>query len=175
MKDTVIKKVYLEELGNSLLANDLILNDGQCAIGIESSIIDCTKDFPIILRPGAISTEMIEMITGIEIPLDLEKSTTRASGLMESHYSPKAKVVLDKAASPGDGFIALASIPTPKGAIRLASPEDINEYARVFYEALRLGDHRGLKKIIIFQPDGDGLATAIRDRLGKAASGNGVI
>ena len=164
-----------EELGSFLQIEDLILDDGLCTVGIESSIIDCTKESPVVLRPGAITNEMIEKITRFKIPLDLEKSMIRASGLLESHYSPKAQVVIGKNAEPGQGFIALANIPTPTGVIRLASPNTVNEYARVFYEALRLGDHRGLKKIIIFQPDGDGLATAIRDRLGKAASGNGVI
>jgi len=161
-----------EELGRFLQIKDLILDDGLCKVGVESSIIDCTNDYPIVLRPGAITNEMIEKITRRKIPLVLEKSTVKASGLLESHYSPEAKVVIGKIAAPGEGFIALANIPTPTGVIRLASPNNVDEYARVFYEALRLGDHRGLKKIIVFQPEGDGLEIAIRDRLGKASSGN---
>jgi len=160
-----------DELGDFLNDNDLILNGGLSMVGVESSIIDCTKDNPVVLRPGAITDEMIEKITGIKILLDSEKSPTRTSGQLEYHYSPKAKVIIDIIAGPGEGFIALANIPTPKGAIRLASPENIEEFARVFYQALRVGDHKGLKKIKIIQPGGDGLAVAIRDRSGKAAAG----
>jgi L-threonylcarbamoyladenylate synthase len=161
-----------EELVSFLQPNDLILDGGLSAVGIESSIIDCTKQYPVILRPGAITTEMIEKTFDFKIQLENKKSMLRASGLMESHYSPKAKVVIGVTAEPGDGFIALVNIPTPKGAIRLASPKNIEEYARVFYQALRVGDQKGLKKITVFQPDGDGLAIAIRDRSSKAAAGN---
>ena len=75
------------------------------------------------------------------------------------------------ATKPGDGFIALAEGPTPIGAIRLASPSSIEDYARDLYAALRLGDQYGLNRISVIQPEGAGLAVAIRDRLGKAASG----
>jgi len=164
-----------EELGSFLQTEDLILDDGQCVVGVESSIIDCTKEYPVVLRPGAVTVEMIEISTGINIPLNPEKSDIRASGLLESHYSPKAQVVIDVAAEPGDGFIALANIPTPAGVVRLASPENIEEYARIFYKALREGDQKGLKKITVLQPDGGGLAIAIRDRSGKAAAGKGTL
>jgi len=164
-----------EELGSFLQTEDLILDDGQCAVGVESSIIDCTKEYPVVLRPGAITIEMIEMTSGVNLQLNPEKSDIRASGLLESHYSPKAQVVIDVAAEPGDGFIALANIPTPAGVVRLASPENIEEYARIFYKALREGDQKGLKKITVLQPDGGGLAIAIRDRSGKAAAGKGTL
>jgi L-threonylcarbamoyladenylate synthase len=164
-----------EELGNFLHKEDLVLDDGQSMIGIESSIIDCTKDYPTVLRPGAITNEMIENTTGYTTPFNQVKSEIRTSGLLESHYSPKAMIVISEAAEPGDGFIALANIPTPTGAVRLASPENIEEYARALYGALRAGDQKGLKKIKIIQPEGDGLALAIRDRSGKAASGKGSV
>jgi len=164
-----------EELGSFLQTEDLILDGGLSVVGLESSIIDCTKDYPVVLRPGAITTEMIENTTRLKIPVNQEKSEIRTSGLLQSHYSPKAKVVIDETAEPGDGFIALANISTPTGAIRLASPENIEEYARVLYGALRAGDEKRLKKIIIIQPVGDGLALAIRDRTSKAASGKGSV
>jgi len=164
-----------QELGSFLQADDLILDGGHSEVGLESSIIDCTKDYPVLLRPGAITTKMIENTTGFKIPFNQEKSEIRTSGLLESHYSPKAKVVIDETIEPGDGFIALANIPTPTGVVRLASPENIEEYARVLYESLRAGDQKGLKKIKIIQPEGDGLALAIRDRSSKAASGKGSV
>jgi L-threonylcarbamoyladenylate synthase len=162
-----------EELGSFLQTEDLILDGGLSVVGLESSIIDCTKDYPVVLRPGAITNEMIENTTGCTTPFNQVKSEIRTSGLLESHYSPKAMIVISEAAEPGDGFIALANIPTPTGAVRLASPENIEEYARALYRALREGDQKGLKKIKIIQPEGDGLALAIRDRSGKAASGKG--
>ena len=162
-----------QELGSFLQIEDLILDGGQSEVGVESTIIDCKKNNPVVLRPGAITNKMIENTTGFKVQFN--QNEIRASGLLESHYSPKAKVVIDETAEPGDGFIALANIPTPNGVIRLASPKNIEEYARVLYGALRAGDQKGLKKIKIIQPRGDGLALAIRDRSGKAASGNGSV
>ena len=160
-----------EELGKLLGNEDLILDDGQCEIGVESSIIDCTQAYPVVLRPGAITSEMIEKVTGLKILLKSEESEIRVSGLLESHYAPKANVILGIVVKPGDGFIALAEVATPIGAIRLASPASIEDYARELYKALRLGDQYGLNQITVVEPEGVGLAVAIRDRLGKAASG----
>ena len=156
-----------EELGNFLYRDDLILNDGQCAVGLESSIIDCTKDQPTILRPGAISSKMIKELVG---NIQNEKNTkVRASGQFKSHYSPKAIVVLDKKPEPGDGFIAMANIETPIGAIRLGSPRTVQEFAKILYSALRSGDKKNLQKIVVIPPTSTGLAEAIKDRLIKAS------
>jgi len=163
-------EAVVEELGNYLQESDLILDGGQCLVGVESTIIDCTKDHPVVLRPGAITAEMIEQTTGVKIYSESAKIKIKASGLLESHYSPKAKVVIGNTAEPGDGFIAMANLPTPIGAIRLASPVNIEQYARDFYSALREGDRRGLKKIVVVEPNGTGFAEAIRDRLSRAAS-----
>ena len=162
-----------EELGKFLGGEDLILDDGQCQIGVESSIIDCTQVNPVVLRPGAITNEMIEEVSGLKVSLKADGSEIRASGLLDSHYAPKAKVMLGLSAQPGDGIIALDQIPTPMGSIRLASPACIEDYARDLYGALRKGDQLGLNKIYVVEPKGPGLAIAIRDRLGKASVGKG--
>ena len=159
------------ELSSFLGSEDLILEGGQCTIGVESSIIDCTKATPVVLRPGAVSIEMIERVTGFESLRNLIESNVKTSGLLESHYAPNAKVSLGVHTEPGDGFLALAEIPSPIGTVRLASPKSIEEYAQVLYSALRLGDQFGLKNIVVVEPIGEGLAVAIRDRLKKAASG----
>jgi L-threonylcarbamoyladenylate synthase len=86
-----------------------------------------------------------------------------------SHYAPKAKVILDGPPSKGDGFIALFKIKTPRGAIRLASPKNTQEYARCLYEALREGDNKNLPRIIAISPEGNEIEVAIRDRLAKAS------
>ena len=150
------------------------MDGGKCTIGVESSIIDCTKVSPVILRPGAVSIEMVETATGFKSRLNSVESNIKASGLLESHYAPKAKVFLGVPAQPGDGFLALAKNPTPTGAVRLASPKNNEEYAQVLYSALRLGDQFGLKSIVVVEPSGEGLAVAIRDRLKKAASGKSI-
>jgi len=160
-----------EELRKFLGSEDLILDAGLCEIGVESSIIDCTQFNPVVLRPGAITKEMIEQITNLPVSLKADKSELRAPGLLDNHYAPKAKVILGLAAKQGDGFIALDQIPTPDGSIRLASPASIEEYAKDLYQALRMGDQLGLSQIYVVEPKGIGLAIAIRDRLAKASSG----
>ena len=100
---------------------------------------------------------------------DISCSKVKASGLLISHYSPVAEVVLDGETDPNDGFFAMVEIKTPAGAIRLGSPATIEEYAKNLYSVLRLADQKGLKRISVIQPSGEGLATAIRDRLSKAA------
>jgi L-threonylcarbamoyladenylate synthase len=104
-----------DELSQYLAPEDLLLDGGPSIVGVESTIIDCTTESPNILRPGAITEEMIEAVTAIEISYDA--TGIRVSGSLENHYSPNAQVVLDIAPEKGDGFIALASTPTPDGAI----------------------------------------------------------
>jgi L-threonylcarbamoyladenylate synthase len=159
-----------EELGNFLLENDQILDGGQSQIGIESTIIDCTKDVPIILRPGFITSEMIESFLSIDLTkLDLERNKIMVPGLLEAHYSPNARVILNGISQPGDGFIALVDIPTPTGTIRLASPKDNTEYAYCVYNALRLADSKGIKTVNVIPPIKEGIGSAIEDRLVKAS------
>lgn len=158
-----------DELADYLNPEDYILDGGPCLVGVESTIIDCTGDAPLILRPGAITAAMIAESTGLEVSTPTT-SEIRVSGSLESHYSPKAKVVLDAIAEPGDGLIAPAQIPTPAGVIRLASPNSVDQYARDLYAALRLADEQKLAVVVALQPGGSGLAEAIRDRLKRAAA-----
>jgi L-threonylcarbamoyladenylate synthase len=67
--------------------------------------------------------------------------------------------------------LALENIPTPIGATRLATPATIEEFAMELYGALRSGDQKGIKRIVVISPEGDGIAVGIRDRLSKAAAG----
>jgi len=167
----------IEELGDYLNEEDLVLDGGPSAVGLESTIIDCTGTSPRILRPGAITVAMIEKTTRFELSKISDEETIgtnelriRFSGSFENHYSPKARVLLDRQPVTGSGFIALENIETPKGAIRLAAPKSVEEFAQVLYEALRSGDHQNLTAIYVSQPTGDGLAVAIRDRLLKASN-----
>ena len=157
-----------EELSSHLLEGDLILDGGQSLIGLESTIVDCTGPAPMILRLGAITPLMVEESTGL-VALESNPSSIRVSGSLNSHYSPKAKVLLDLVAEAGDGLIAPDQIPTPNGVIRLSAPSSIEQYARELYLALRKADQLGLEVVVVLQPGGDGLAAAIRDRLQRSA------
>lgn len=157
-----------DELSAYLARSDVILDGGACAVGVESTIIDCTGDVPKILRPGAITEEMIEHTTGLDV-LDADGVAIRVSGSLESHYSPIAKVVLDQSPIAGQGFIAMADVATAAGVIRLAAPTTHEEFARLLYSALRAADEQGLNTVVVAQPGGNGIAIAIRDRLMRAA------
>jgi L-threonylcarbamoyladenylate synthase len=161
----------IEELESGFIDEDLILDGGQCEIGIESTIVDCTNYLPKVLRPGAITKEMIESISGRILTFTEPEANTRAPGMLSAHYSPRALVELNAKAEKGDGFIALSNIPTPEGAIRLGSPKSTEQYAYQLYELLRLGDSIGLGKIHVVLPLTGKLSVAIFDRMTKAAVG----
>jgi L-threonylcarbamoyladenylate synthase len=181
-----------EEIGEFLDSADQIIDGGACAVGVESTIIDCTGDVPRILRPGAITVAMIEASIGqivIKVSntfVDSQEAAAgtptsnlissasteiRVSGSLENHYAPAAKVLLCEIPTPGQGFIAHANMETPAGVIRLASPQSDEEFAQILYSALREADVQGLKEVVVMQPIGIGIAVAIRDRLARAANG----
>ena len=157
-----------DELNDYLADSDVILDGGACDVGVESTIIDCTSDTPRILRPGAITEEMIEHSTGLDV-LDVDGVAIRVSGSLDSHYSPLARVVIDQSPLPGQGFIAMAGVMADNGVVRLASPQTVEEFARVLYSALRAADELKLATVVVAQPAGNGIAIAIRDRLKRAA------
>jgi L-threonylcarbamoyladenylate synthase len=157
------------ELGDYLADGDQILDGGACDVGVESTIIDCTGDTPKILRPGAITVEMIEQSTGLTVVGSVEEPSIRVSGSLDSHYAPAATVVLDQSPAAGQGFIAMADVVAAEGVVRLAAPRTHEEFAQVLYAALRAADEQGLSTVVVQQPVGDGIAIAIRDRLKRAA------
>jgi L-threonylcarbamoyladenylate synthase len=161
-----------DELGDYLADGDQILDGGPCDVGVESTIIDCTGDVPKILRPGAITAQMISESTGLDAVGVVEESAIRVSGSLEAHYAPVARVLLDQSPVPGQGFIAMAGIMAGDGVVRLAAPNSDDEFARVIYSALRSADQLGLETVVVIQPQGDGIAIAIRDRLKRAAFGS---
>ena len=182
----------INEIGEYLDSADQIIDGGACAVGVESTIIDCTGDAPRILRPGAITVAMIEESSGqivvkasnsfIDAQEGAESTSAsnlissaatgiRVSGSLENHYAPAAKVLLYATPTPGQGFIAHAKMETPAGVIRLASPQSDEEFAQILYSALREADAQGLAEVVVMQPIGIGIAVAIRDRLARAANG----
>ena len=162
------------DLGEYLAAyGDLILDGGDCQVGVESTIVLASGSVPVILRPGAITAADINRITGVEVS---EETTNlpRVSGALDSHYAPTAQVILINDGSEiqfksNAGFLALAQTPTPTGLTRLASPKTIEDYAHDLYSALRAGDDQNLETIYVVPPVGEGLVQAINDRLQRAA------
>ena len=178
-----------DELSEYLADADQILDGGPCQVGVESTIIDCTGDVPRILRPGAVTAEMISESTGLSLggkftysEEDLagitingravEREEIRVSGSLDSHYAPMAIVLLDQSPLAGQGFIAMADVATPDGVVRLAAPRTHDEFARILYAALRAADEQKLQTVVVAQPQGAGIAIAIRDRLKRAANGS---
>jgi L-threonylcarbamoyladenylate synthase len=174
------------ELSEYLADADQILDGGPCQVGVESTIIDCTGDVPRILRPGAVTAEMISESTGLSLGgkftyseddlagitingKAVDSPVIRVSGSLDSHYAPVATVVLDQSPVAGQGFIAMADVATPEGVVRLAAPKSDDEFARVLYAALRAADEQKLQTVVVTQPQGSGIAIAIRDRLKRAA------
>ncbi|MGA7689402.1 MAG: L-threonylcarbamoyladenylate synthase [Jiangellales bacterium] len=158
---------------------DVILDGGPCRVGVESTILDCTGPAPVLLRPGGVGVEVVESVGGV--PLARTTSTVRAPGTLASHYAPHARVILvsapglaataagDATETPRTGVLALASVGTPPGTVRLSAPPSPAQYASVLYAALREADALGLAQVLAVAPDGSGIAAAVRDRLTRAA------
>ena len=161
-----------DELSDYLADADQILNGGPCQVGLESTIIDCTRDAPRILRPGAVTVAMIEESTGLSVgdSISADRVEIRVSGSLGSHYAPVATVLLDQSPVAGQGFIAMADVATPDGVVRLAAPKSDEEFARVLYAALRAADQQALETVVVFQPTGDGISIAVRDRLVRSSN-----
>ena len=178
----------LDELAAVLTPGlDVVLDGGASAVGIESTIVDCTGPEPVVLRPGVVTDEELVRVGGVA--LGRRTGSVRAPGMLASHYAPRARVVLrrthhDRPPRPGSllaegaptagppaGLLALAEVPTPPGVVRLSAPADPAAYARVLYAALREADALGLHTVVAVPPAGPGIAAAVRDRLGRAATG----
>ena len=176
------------EFGDDLL----ILDGGSCAVGIESTIIDCTRGVPVLLRPGAISREQVQAVCGQPVLSNEDLMTNdtqapRASGTLESHYAPKAKVrlmdaralqtALDVLGADIDGaglVIATYSraILTTRSSkvLRRRMPDDAAATAQQLFAVLRDFDAQGVKLIWIETPPDTPEWDGVRDRLQRASA-----
>ena len=77
----------IDEFGDSLL----VIDGGECQVGIESAIVDCSGEHPVLLRPGQLGRERLEAVAGGVFGAPDEKSP-RASGTLDAHYAPSAKL-----------------------------------------------------------------------------------
>ena len=160
---------------------DVVLDDGPCRVGVESTIVDCTGDELVILRPGGVTRERIEEVSGRPAAIARD-SPVRAPGTLKSHYAPDATVLLvdrdglpDRAAAlvaAGQRVAVLAEEPCPSlpaGVIVLDPPADVDDYARVLYARLHEVDRQGVDVLLAVPPRDTGLGTAVADRLRRAA------
>ena len=170
-----------DELGEALL----VLDGGPCQVGIESTIVDCTRGVPVLLRPGAITREQIQQACGM-VPLskeDLPHHTPRASGTLEAHYAPAAKVRLMDAKALQTGLdllgaeaahiavYARAALRTPSSKLVMRRmPDDASAAAQQLFAALRAFDDQGVKLIWIETPPATPEWEGVRDRLQRAAA-----
>ncbi len=170
---TSAKHVELD-LGEYLAKHDgAILDGGNCQVGLESTIVLATGSAPIILRPGAITQTEIEKVTGLKV-VETAPDKPRVSGSLASHYAPKAQVeIIEQNQLPDEkdaGFIGPSSVNVPAGLTVLLAAFDNEDYASNLYRALRQADELGLTKVYAVLPKDSGLATAIIDRLTRAAN-----
>ena len=160
----------LEELGATLdSSKDFVIDGGVSEVGIESTIVNCMNNKPIILRQGAITKVNVESCLQAVVETNTSETGIRFSGNSSRHYAPNTKIVLNDIPYEGDGFLALSSITTPPGCIRLASPNSSIEFAKVLYSTFRRADQLGLKRLNVIPPRGDGIELAILERLEKAS------
>lgn len=170
------------EFGDALL----VLDGGPCEVGIESAIVDCSRGVPVLLRPGTLTHQRIAAACGerLWLPHEMAGAAPRASGTLESHYAPRARVrlmdaralqtALDVLGPEGSG-IAIWS----RAALRTASrqvlrrrmPDDPADVARQLFAVLREFDAAGVRLIWIEPPPEQPEWAGVHDRLRRAAAG----
>jgi L-threonylcarbamoyladenylate synthase len=169
------------EFGDSLL----VLDGGACEVGIESTIVDCTRGAPVLLRPGMLTPSQIEQACGerLRLPGELEGSSPRASGTLESHYAPQAQVrlmdakalqtALDVLGHEAQGIATYSRVilktPSTK-VLRRRMPDDAAETARQLFAVLREFDAQGARLIWVETPPDTPEWAGVRDRLQRAAA-----
>jgi L-threonylcarbamoyladenylate synthase len=158
----------LADLGDFLdPESDAVLDGGPCAIGVESTIVDCTVSPPQILRHGGITAEEIDrLLTG---RVDPASGPERASGMLVSHYAPRIPVTLCETQSEMDQALRDCASHNQRPAV-IDCSDDLVAYARDLYSLLREAEVAPNDVIIARLPPAQGLGHAIRDRLQKAAA-----
>ena len=152
----------LDDLGDDV---DYILDGGPCRVGVESTIVDCSPEVPVVLRPGGITAEAIESIVALD---SIDSGVSRAPGMLLAHYAPLCEVVLVENMQQAQGSLGDAN---NKYRILDASIDPIS-FASTMYSLLRQCDLDGIQKLVVVLPEPIGIGLAIRDRLTKAAHGS---
>lgn len=153
----------LDDLGDDV---DYILDGGPCRVGVESTIVDCSLEVPVVLRPGGITSEAIESLIALN---NIDSGISRAPGMLIAHYAPLCEVVLVENTPEAEELVGDAE--SMKYRILDASI-DPTSFASAMYSLLRQCDLDGIQKLVVVQPEPIGIGLAIRDRLTKAAQGS---
>lgn len=166
-----------EELGAQV---DLILDGGDCAVGLESTIVDLSRDIPQILRPGMITAHMLSDALDMPILSSQEDASVRAPGMHALHYAPTTKTQIIASHDLPSFFEGLQSQDLPIAFVTHQPSEIITQchlvrmphaataYAHDLYRVLRDLDHQHFQRILIETVPEDAEWDAIRDRLNKA-------
>ena len=162
-------RAVMEDLNGRI---DCILQGEATEIGLESTVVDCTTDVPLVLRSGAVSLEELrEIVPETEIYQVKENEVTRSPGLKHRHYSPKAKVVLISdfkfQISNRSAFIGLHKPPGQFELMKICSSPE--EYAHEVFAFFRTCDHAGIETIYCETVGEKGIGLALMDRLRRAA------
>lgn len=162
-------------------ADLLILDGGACRVGIESTIVDCTRPHPVLLRPGMVTVAQLEAACGQPVR-ERDEAAPRASGTLESHYAPRAKVRLMDAKQLRAAFQVLgndakhiavyarSTFETSRGVPRRRMPDDATAAAQELFAVLRELDATGVNLIWVERPPEDPAWDGVRDRLQRAAA-----
>ena len=157
-------KHVVNDLGSDI---SIVLDGGDCSIGLESTIIDCTTTPPQLLRTGAITAEQI--LRECNITVVEASGESRAPGMLEKHYAPVCRVVL--VSSSQEGLIEAQRYVADGFKVRLLDlNEDLDKFARLLYSSLRTADKDGINVAIVVRAPMKGIGFAINERLEKAAN-----
>jgi len=144
---------------------ELILDGGATPLGLESTVIGFDGDAPVLLRPGAIARQTIEVIAG---PLATADAAIRSPGQLESHYAPRATLRLNvREKEPGETLLGFGA--TPDATLNLSPAGDLREAAANLFAMLHELDRQALRIAVAPIPE-TGLGEAINDRLRRAAA-----
>ncbi|MFN3612216.1 L-threonylcarbamoyladenylate synthase [Tepidimonas sp.] len=170
------------ELGALDDAALLILDGGDCPVGIESTILDCTREQPVLLRPGMLGRAELEAAAGVPVA-DRDAAAPRASGTLASHYAPQARVRLMDATELQTALDLLGAqardlaiyhrspLRTVSPHVRLQRmPDKAAACARELFAVLRALDDGTTRLIWVERPPADPAWDGIRDRLQRAAA-----
>lgn len=152
----------------------MIIDGGPTRHGLESTVVDATGDDIALLRPGAITADDLERVSGRALRrVRADPAAPSSPGQLESHYAPTAELRLNaRRVEPGEALLAFgAALPATAGpVINLSAQGDLVEAAANLFAALRALDVTGVKTISVMPIPLEGLGEAINDRLKRAAA-----
>lgn len=154
----------LADLGDDV---DLVLDGGPCGLGLESTIVDCTVDPPVVLRHGGVPVEQLDELLGRPVGRVAE-GPSRAPGMLPAHYAPTCALELVDDAATASARVASLRAEGRRAGVHDPGA-DVAAYARDLYAALRRADADGLAALVVVRPPDQGLGRAINDRLRRAA------